>query len=470
MAHVAVIGGGITGMATALFLARRAHRVTVIEQEQSQALQPVADDFRDGRRPRVPQAIQPHALLGPARTVLLNRAPDVYADMRRLGAWEQHEFDWFGRHPPRRAGDEQLVLVRTRRIVLERALRTALHAQEGVDVRSGTAVRGLVHGPGRDGVPRVTGVSCAEGPVTADLVVDAGGRRSPVPGWLTVLGARPPAAERHRVGLAYACRWYRMPPGRLAPTVRAPYSSAARYALAIAFPSDNDLLGVALVCRTDDPTLPALRDPQVFDELARMFPSTHAWLSARPRPVGGVHVMAGLDNQWTPTADSNGPVVTGLIRAGDALVHTNPTLTQGMSLALWGAERIASTAHTAADHPSYARAYDDWARHTLKPWYDLQVAADRDNQTRLSGAAAAPSGMEARLRAARFPCALEDPIVMRAWAQARHLFRTPEQAFGTDEVRHRLERWLAARGGVLPGPTGPARERWEAAVAASGVR
>lgn len=248
MARVAVIGGGVTGMATALFLARRAHRVTVFEQDGPRpAPACVADDFGDARRPRVPQAIQPHALLGPARAVLLDHAPDVHAEMRRLGAWEQHEFDWFGTHPPHRPGDDRLVLVRLRRIILERALRTALDAQHGVEIRTGTAVRGLLGESGPDGVPRVTGVRCDEGPAAADLVVDAAGRRSPVPRWLTALGARPPAVEGHRVGLAYACRWYRMPADRTAPQARVPYNSAARFAQAIAFPSDNGLLGVALV-------------------------------------------------------------------------------------------------------------------------------------------------------------------------------------------------------------------------------
>lgn len=201
-----------------------------------------------------------------------------------------------------------------------------------------------------------------------------------------------------------------------------------------------------------------------------MFPSAGAWLSDRPEPVGGVHVMAGLDNHWAPSADADGPVVTGLVRAGDALVHTNPTLTQGLSLALWCAERIAAGAAAASDPAALARDWDTWTRRTLKPWYDLQVAADRDSQARLSGTAAPPRDPEALLKAARFPCALEDPVVMRAWAQARHLLRTPEQAFGADEVRRRLEGWLAARDGALPSPPGPAREEWEAVVTASRPR
>ncbi|MFE9628828.1 FAD-dependent oxidoreductase [Streptomyces sp. NPDC006527] len=468
MAHIVVMGGGIAGLATALFLARGAHDVTLFEQDATEPSGDLDEDSFGRPRPRVPQAVQPHALLGPARSVLRSRTPDVYAQLLRLGAWEQHEFDWFTEHPPYRPGDEDLVLVRLRRVVLETALRAVVHAHRNVRVESGTAVHGLVVGPGGGRAPRVTGVRLAAGQVAADLVVDATGRRSPVATWLARAGAPAPRTRRHRVGLAYACRWYRAHPGAMTRTrlPHVPYTSAAPYALSIAFPSDNGLLGVALVCPVDDPTLPALRDPRTFDGLARLFPSSGAWLADDPQPVGEVHVMAGLDNRWSPTADTAGPVVTGLVRVGDALVHTNPTLTQGISLALWAAARVAETAHHATRHEEFAGSYDRWAHTVLKPWFDLQVAADRDNERRLSGTAGAPVDEEARQEAARFPCALEDPLVMRAWAQARHMVRTPDEAFGSEDVRLRVDRWLKDRTDAPQPPAGPPRGIWESVVAA----
>ncbi|MFF5187372.1 NAD(P)/FAD-dependent oxidoreductase [Streptomyces sp. NPDC000345] len=466
MTRTAVMGGGIAGLATALFLARRGHDVFLFEQDTEKPGGHLDDDFFGRSRARVPHAVQPHALLGPARSVLRARTPDVHAHLLGLGAWEQHEFDWFPERPPYRPGDEDLVLVRTRRIVLETALRAAVDAQRTIRHETGAAVRGLVTTPERSGLPRVTGVLLDSGQVDTDLVVDASGRRSPVVDWLTAAGARPPETETHRVGLAYACRWYRVRSSRTAPSPRVPYTSAAPYALSIAFPSDNDLLGAALVCAVKDPTLRALRDPGTFDALARLFPSTAAWLSAGPRPVGDVHIMAGLDNRWSPTADASGPVVTGLVRVGDALVHTNPTLTQGISLALWAAARVADTAHDAHRHEEFARSYDRWAHDELKPWFDLQVAADRENETRLSATAGVAADREARYRAARFPCALEDPVVMRAWAQARHMLRTPSEAFGAEDVRVRVERWLRARADAPQLPAGPPRSAWDAVVTA----
>lgn len=179
-----MVGGGIGGLAVALFLGRRGHAVTVLERDGRRPGRDRDADFFDWRRPRVPQAVQPHGLLAPVRTVLREEAPDVYDAMLRMGAGEYNELEWFGERPPARPGDEDLVTVRTRRIVLEAALHDAVHREPAVDVRLGEPAEGLVvdRHPERGGVPRVTGVRSRSGCHDADLVLDAGGRRSPVPG------------------------------------------------------------------------------------------------------------------------------------------------------------------------------------------------------------------------------------------------------------------------------------------------
>lgn len=143
MARVAVIGGGISGLGTALMLGRRGHPVTLFEQDARQAGEDLDEDFFRWNRPRIPQAVHPHSLLAPVRTVLRAEAPDVYADLLARGTREYHEFDWFGEHPPHRAGDEDLVTLRTRRIVLEAALTAAVRREPTVDVRRGCPVHAL---------------------------------------------------------------------------------------------------------------------------------------------------------------------------------------------------------------------------------------------------------------------------------------------------------------------------------------
>ncbi|MGW9133374.1 FAD-dependent oxidoreductase [Streptomyces sp. NPDC055681] len=455
MARVAVIGGGISGLGTALMLGRRGHMVTLFEQDAREAGEDLNRDFFHWDRPRVPQAIQPHSLLAPVRTVLRTETPDVYADLLARGAWEYHEFDWFGEHPPHRSGDEDLVTLRTRRIVLEAALTAAVRRERSVEVRRGCRVRALTIGEGRPA--RVTGVQVGTEMHRADLVVDASGRRSPVPAWLIAAGCRPPVVDSHRAGIAYLCRWYRLrADGPRAPG-RVKTGSAAPFALAGVFPSDNDTFAVSLVLSTGDPTRGALTDPAVFEAVARCFPATAAWLDLVPEPQSAVLAMAGLDNRWTALADDDGPVVTGLVNAGDSLIHTNPTFGHGAALGLRTAQHLATHVDQIAADPI---GYHTWTAKALRPWFDAQVTADRADEQRLADGSPPADRRAAALTA----CAFDDPVVMRARAQVRHLLRPADDAYGTDEVDRHVTAWLAAHPDFSPKHDGPTRDQWDALI------
>ncbi|MEV7521479.1 FAD-dependent oxidoreductase [Streptomyces sp. NPDC091371] len=456
MARVAVVGGGISGLGAALMLGRRGHAVTLFEQDARQAGEDLEQDFFHWDRPRIPQAVQPHSLLAPVRAVLRAEIPDVYADLLARGAREYHEFDWFGEHPPHRAGDEDLVTLRTRRIVLEAALTAAVRRERAVDVRRGCRVSGLAVEEGSP--PRVTGVRVGAETHGADLVVDASGRRSPVPAWLIEAGCRPPVVESHRAGIAYLCRWYRLRADGPRDPGRVKTGSAAPYAIAGVFPSDNDTIAVNLVLSTGDPTRGALTDPAVFEAAARRFPATAAWLGLDPEPRSAVLAMAGLDNRWTALADDAGPVVTGLVNAGDSLVHTNPTSGHGVSLGLRAAQYLAAHADRIAEAPT---GYHAWTAEALRPWFDAQVEADRGTGQRLAEGAP-PSDRRA---AAVGACAFDDPVVMRARAQVRHLLRPARDAYGTDEVDRHVTAWLDARPDFAPEYDGPTRAEWDALMA-----
>ncbi|MEU6237827.1 FAD-dependent oxidoreductase [Kitasatospora sp. NPDC047058] len=457
MARVAVIGGGISGLGTALLLGRRGHTVTVFEQDARQAGEDLDRDFFHWRRPRVPQAAQPHSFLAPVRSVLLAEAPDVHADLLARGAREYHDFDWFGEHPPHRAGDEELVTLRTRRIVLEAALTAAVGRERTVEVRRGCRVHALTFEKGTP--PRVTGVQAGAQTHRADLVVDASGRRSPVPGWLVAAGCRPPVVDSHRTGITYLCRWYRLRADGPRHPGRVQNGSSAAFALAGVFPSDNDTFAVNVVLSTGDPTRAALTDPAVFEAVARRFPATAAWLDLAPEPRSPVLAMAGLDNRWTALADDGGPVVTGLVNAGDSLVHTNPTLGHGVALGLRAAQHLAAHADGIAADPA---GYHAWTAAALRPWFDAQVTADRANEQRLNGSSPLPERRAAALAA----CAFDDPVVMRARARVRHLLETADDAYGTDEVDRQVTAWLAARPDFSPRHDGPTRDQWDALIPA----
>ncbi|MER5729111.1 NAD(P)-binding protein [Streptomyces sp. NPDC002138] len=481
MAHVLVIGGGVGGLATALLAARHGHTAELFERDTRAPGTALDRDFFGWRRLSVPQATQPHVLLGAARNLLRDALPDVHREMLRLGARERHELDWFEERPAARPGDEDLVMLQARRIVLESALATALRAEPGVVARYGEPVTGLLTeraggvvaaGTAASGAPggpaataqdapgiRVTGVETAAGEYEGDLVVDAGGRRGGAERWLAEAGCRPAVVERHRTGLAYFCRWYRLPEG-LDDGPRRPWTvTGGAFAGCAVFPADNRVFAVTLFVHTQDATRSALRDPAVFEAAARAFPPGAAWLELGAEPLSEVMATAGLDNRWSALVDERGPVVSGFVPIGDAITHTNPTLGQGTSLALWAALRVARTAHQDPGSVRFAAEHHAWAVRTLKPWFDFQVVADAAIGERFATRAGRTG--TAREMAALFDCALDDPEVMRARARVRHLADTPERAYADPEIRARVARWLADRPQYTPNVAGPDRLEWE---------
>lgn len=462
MARVVVVGGSIAGLASALFLSRRGHHVTVLERDGHRLSTDLEEDFLGWRRPRVPQAVQPHGLLGPVRDILLHESPDVYTTMLALGAHEHHEFDHFAKHPPYHPDDERLVTLQTRRLVLEVALRRALEAEDSASLRTGSAATGLTFAPCR-AIPHVTGVQAGREQHSAQLVLDCAGRRSPVPRWLADAGCRTPLTKSSPTGIAYYCRWYRKTPRAPRPGRGIRTGSVSPFAVGGVFPSDGDTFALSFVLSAADPTRGALSSPGTFEAAAHTFPAMHTWLAGGPTPLTPVLAMGGLNNRWTPLTDDTGPVVTGIIGVGDTLVHTNPTLGQGIALALRTAQWVAQQAIEGENPYALACRHHHWALQNLLPWYETQISADRATETRLqaglSGMAALPDE-----RAAVDACAFEEPDVMRARARVRHLIDHADKAYEEPGIRLTLARWRSSH--VWPDDVfdGPARSTWQEIV------
>ena len=100
----------------------------------------------------------------------------------------------------KRTGNEKFTLLTGRRSAFESVVAAFADERDHLTVRRGTAVDGLVTGTMvHKGVPHVTGVRTESGEIIeSDLVVDATGRRSPLPRWLTDIGARGRHTRRSR--------------------------------------------------------------------------------------------------------------------------------------------------------------------------------------------------------------------------------------------------------------------------------
>jgi hypothetical protein len=137
---------------------------------------------------------------------MLAHAPQVVEDLLAEGVEVVNFFKMLA--PPQlwTEADDAYGALWTRRPGFELALRR--HAERVAEVRSPVAVAGLTFSDEFGDPRRVTGVRLADGTeIGADLTVDAGSRRSPVPRWLNDSGIHI-ALDEQDCDIVYFTRYY----------------------------------------------------------------------------------------------------------------------------------------------------------------------------------------------------------------------------------------------------------------------
>lgn len=445
--HAVVVGGSLAGLLAAHVLAGHADRVTVVER----------DRYPDGpgSRAGVPQGRHAHVLLEGGQIALDTLLPGFTAELRAAGAprlavptdmvqWQSGR--WF-----RRTAATSHFFSGSR-AQLEHLVRTRVLANPVVESVTGTEAVGLL-GDAR----RVRGVLLRERggdggeprALAADLVVDATGRGSRAPQWLTALGAEPPEEETIDTGLAYASRIYRNKSDHLGTHAHGYYvfpSPEQVYAGGVLPLEDGRHLVILSGLRGDEPPT----EEEAFTAYALRFPHPfiHDWMrEAVPEtPPYGFRRTSNVRRRY----DRAGRRPAGFLATGDALCAFNPIYGQGMAVAALSAVALREALTDPRRKPTTLRVQRALCAASKQAW-DISAGADR----RMPGATGSAVSARPLDRAASWYVDRVqqryhgDPVVGRAFRSVLTLTAPVGALFAPEVARAVLF------GPVRPTPDGP---------------
>ena len=381
MARIVIAGAGVVGLGAGLLLCGDGHEVTVLERDAEAPPAGAEQIWGSWQRKGVSQFRLPHFFLARYRGLLDSELPKVKKGLAAAGAVclnpvldAPEEV-----RGPAREEDGAFECISGRRCVVEAAVASVAGRAPHLQIRRGAAVAGLVTGPSvHNGVPHVAGVRLVTGEeITADLVVDMTGRRSPLPRWLEAIGARPPRDELDDCGFIYYGLDFRSADGSIPPALGG-FLMHLGTVTALTLPADNGTWSVTLVTSAKDKALRLLHDAAIWERAVRSLPLVAHWLDGQPID-DRVTAMAGIEDRHRNLMAGGAPVATGVVAVGDAWACSNPTVGRGASIGMLQAVVLRDTIAAAGlDDPwEFACSFHHATAEMVEPWYRDTLAGDR---------------------------------------------------------------------------------------------
>lgn len=321
-----VIGGSIAGMLAARVLADYC-AVTIVETDNL----PTQPHARKG----VPQSVQPHVLITKGYRVIEELFPGIGKELQAAGAlpidWAQEFYHFMrGEWNAIAPSPSDIISFTCTRPLLEWCIRQRLANFSNVQFLEQHRVTGL-----RSNNNHINGVSlhsladAHQTILSADLVVDASGRRSLAPKWLPNLGLTPPTETVINPFLGYATRRYKLPN----------FNFDWKVMLISHSPPHHPRLGYLAKIEGDEliATLsgyghnyPPL-DEQGFLDFARSLPSPNFYQAIRKaEPVSPIYAHRATANRLYHYDQISMP--KGFIALGDAVCALCPVYGQGITV------------------------------------------------------------------------------------------------------------------------------------------
>ncbi|WP_327303705.1 FAD-dependent monooxygenase [Streptomyces sp. NBC_01298] len=373
--RVIVLGASMAGLLAAHVLADRYADVVVIDRDDL-----AGDDAgraHSETRRGVPHGGHLHNLLAAGLIALEDLIPGITEELAAGGAVlgdGTANVRWVvnGTHMPK--PHSGLPLLSVSRPHLERRVRRRVRALPNVTFLERTEIAELLTTPDRSAV---VGARVLQGDthrdLTADLVVDATGRRTRTPSWLVEFGYPQVEEEQLTVNVGYTTQYYRLSEDRMPDEVSIDVGGSATVPRGALCAKIED--GCAVVTGYGIAGEYPPRDTAGFHDFLKSLAATDIYDAVHDQETLGEPLSYRFPANLRRRYERMDSFPTGLLVLGDAVCSFNPVYGQGMTVAALGARVLRD--HVSRPAPVDPRAYlADYAAKAVDHVWELTTGAD----------------------------------------------------------------------------------------------